>query len=587
MMSKSVWALLTCAALLFVVSRPALQAAAAKGKPNVIVILTDDQGYGDLGCTGNDIIQTPNIDALWNDSIRLTDFHVNSVCSPSRAALLSGRHASAVGVWHTLAGRDLMRADAVIMPQAFAANGYRTFMAGKWHLGDNHPFRPEDRGFEQVYRIGGGSPGQIADYWGNGLFNTRYWNGTEWETSKGFCTDRQLDSLIRFIDEPKDAPFFIYWATTAMHSPVGAPDEYLAKYADLDKERQTFYGMVSNLDWNVGRLRAALKQRGLNDNTILIYLSDNGSACDKKGKAGAYNAGLRGKKGSVYEGGHRVPCLIHWPDGKLTGGSDRPQLAAHFDLFPTLTELCGIAAPKSAAFDGHSLAPLLKNPDHPWPDRTLITEAKVNKRSRPYDSSAIMSGPWRLVNQGRELYDLRNDPGQTTDVAAKRPTQVARLRKSYEDWYETLEPGFSDVARIVIGSPRANPVRLTSMDVHAIGDAAGKTVWNQKGVLTAARHRGLWKLQIARAGDYRISLRRWPAESGLKFADTPRNGTPVTYQEARLRIGGHKLTLPVDASSEQITFSVSLKAGPTDLDAVLVTDDGNESTAYFVVVGRE
>tara|TARA_R110000850_G_scaffold159723_5_gene284052 strand:+ start:3207 stop:4991 length:1785 start_codon:yes stop_codon:yes gene_type:complete len=556
----------------------------AKAPPNVIVILTDDQGYGDLGCTGNEILQTPNIDALWDDSIRLTDFHVNSVCSPSRAALMSGRHASAVGVWHTLAGRDIMRADATIMPQTFAANGYHTFMAGKWHLGDNYPFRPEDRGFDQVYRIGGGSPGQIADYWGNSLFDTRYWNGNEWEPSKGFCIDRQLDSLVRFIDQPQKKPFFIYWASTAMHSPVGAPEEYLAKYADLDGELQTFYGMASNLDWNIGRLRSALEERNLADNTILLYLSDNGSACDKKGEFDAYNAGLRGKKGSTYEGGHRVPCLIHWPAGGLIGGSDRPQLTAHYDLFPTLMELCGLTAPESATFDGQSLAPLLNDAETNWPNRTLITEAKINKRDRPYDSSAIMSGSWRLVNQAEELYDLSSDPAQTTDVAANHPELTERLRQSYNTWYETLKPTFPDVARIIVGAPQANPARLTCMDLHAINENGGKTVWNQKGVLTAARNYGVWKIDVAIAGTYTISLRRWPSESGLKFSDTPHKGTPMTYREAQLKIGPHDLTQVIDPHTSKVAFTITLESGPTDLDAVLIQADGKKTTAYFVTI---
>ena len=555
-------------------------------RPNVIVLLTDDQGYRDLACTGNEIIRTPHLDRLHAESVRLTDFHVNSVCSPSRAALLSGRYASAVGVWHTLGGRDLMSADAVIMPQVFAANGYRTLMVGKWHLGDNYPFRPEDRGFEKVYRIGGGSPGQIADYWGNGIFDTHYWTGKNWEESKGFCTDTQFDRVLQFLaDKGDDRPFFIYLSTTAVHSPIGAPDEYLQMYDGLSKELRSFYGMVSNLDWNVGRLRSALDDLGLSENTLLIYLSDNGSACDKKGTAGAYNAGMRGKKGSQYEGGHRVPCFIHWPAGGFPQAADVTQLTAHIDLLPTLAHACELGIPANEEWDGTSLLPLLRNPDAEFPSRTLVTEAKVNKRERPFDSGVVMRGSKRLVNRGTELYDIIHDPSQKTDVSSTSPELVRQMRSAYEKWYRSLAPSFAKIPSIIIGSPKANPARLTAMDVHTTKDiAGGKTVWNQKGVQQGAHNRGVWELTVAEAGDYRISLQRWPSESGLRFRDTPHKARAAEYREARIQIADHQLTQPIDSNSQSVDFHVRLKTGPTQLDAVLIESDDSITTAYFVTI---
>jgi arylsulfatase A-like enzyme len=565
----------------------AASACAADNKPNVILVLTDDQGYGDLGCTGNKVIQTPNMDRLYDDSVRLTDFHVNSVCSPSRAAILTGQYASRVGVWHTLGGREVVRPDAVMMPQLFADNGYRTLMVGKWHLGDNFPFRPEDRGFDEVFRIGGGSIGQLPDYWENGLWDTHYWNGKQWEPSSGFCTDTQFTAALRFIERNKESPFFMYLSTTALHRPVGAPEDDLAKYDGQSKEIQSFYAMASNLDANLGRLRQTLADHRLEDNTLLIFMSDNGSACDKKGTAGAFNAGMRGKKGSLYEGGHRVPCFIRWPNGGISGGSDVDALTAHIDLLPTLIDACELDVSRDMRFDGRSLLPLLRGRAANWNNRVLITESKVNDRSRQFDSSAVMSGSWRLVNKGKELYNVAADPGQENDLSAEHGDRVAGLRRQYEDWYKSVAKGFEDVSRIVIGAHQENPVRLTCMDVHPMGEEhSGKAVWNQKGVLTAQRYRGLWKLEAVASGTYEISLRRWPLESGLAFQDIPNKGQLVVYKEARLSVGNGEVVLPIDMNSTRVTFAVQIEKGLLDMDAVLIDAQGQISSAYYVEINR-
>jgi arylsulfatase A-like enzyme len=565
----------------------AASACAADNKPNVILVLTDDQGYGDLGCTGNKVIQTPNMDRLYDDSVRLTDFHVNSVCSPSRAAILTGQYASRVGVWHTLGGREVVRPDAVMMPQLFADNGYRTLMVGKWHLGDNFPFRPEDRGFDEVFRIGGGSIGQLPDYWENGLWDTHYWNGKQWEPSSGFCTDTQFTAALRFIERNKESPFFMYLSTTALHSPVGAPEDDLPKYDGQSKEIQSFYAMASNLDANLGRLRQTLADHRLEDNTLLIFMSDNGSACDKKGTAGAFNAGMRGKKGSLYEGGHRVPCFIRWPNGGISGGSDVDALTAHIDLLPTLIDACELDVSRDMRFDGRSLLPLLRGRAANWNNRVLITESKVNDRSRQFDSSAVMSGSWRLVNKGKELYNVAADPGQENDLSAEHGDRVAGLRRQYEDWYKSVAKGFEDVSRIVIGAHQENPVRLTCMDVHPMGEEhSGKAVWNQKGVLTAQRYRGLWKLEAVASGTYEISLRRWPLESGLAFQDIPNKGQLVVYKEARLSVGNGEVVLPIDMNSTRVTFAVQIEKGLLDMDAVLIDAQGQISSAYYVEINR-
>jgi arylsulfatase A-like enzyme len=557
----------------------------AAQRPNVVLILTDDQGYGEVGAHGNDLIKTPELDKLHDEGVRLVNFHVNNVCSPSRAALMTGKYSTHVGVWHTLGGRDMVYPDETMMPQVFADNGYKTQMIGKWHIGDSFPYRPEDRGFQEVYRIGGGSPGQVADYWENSLFDMHYWNGSAWEQSKGFCTDTQFDAAIDFIDRNKDKPFFTYISCTAVHSPIGAPDEYLAMYEGQSKEVQTFYGMVSNLDWNIGRLRTFLKENGLAENTILVFMTDNGSACDKKNAYNTFNADMRGKKGSDYDGGHRVPCFIYWPDGGLPNGADIEPVTAHIDRLPTFVDACSLKA--NIESDGTSLLPLLKKPKTKL-DRILVTEGKVGDRSEMYASSCVMQGDWRLV-KGKELFNVAKDPGQENDVAKTNPEIVERLRGGYEVWHEKMAKGFERESRSVIGDPKCNPARLYCMDLHAFPKTGkkknkGKVVWNQKAVKKGEPYHGIWELDVAQAGTYEISLRRFPAESGLKFSDTPNKGADVEYKTAELKIGAVSKKMPVDMSSDRVTFCIELKEGPAELDAVLIDSKGRKTSAYYVDV---
>ena len=351
--------------------------AAVGGRPNVVLILTDDQGYGDLGCTGNPVLKTPHLDRLYRDSVRLANFHVDPTCSPTRAALMTGRYSTRTGVWHTVMGRHMPRADERMMPQVFAENGYATAIFGKWHLGDNFPFRPRDRGFQEALIHGGGGVGQIPDYWGNDYFDDTYSRDGRPEKFSGYCTDVFFREATRFIESHRDRPFFVELATNAPHGPYRVADEWREPYAskvDGDAELATFYGMIANIDDNVGRLRRRLEELGLADDTLLIFLTDNGTAhgatfSDARGNDGklvsGYNAGMRGRKGSPYEGGHRVPCFLHWPAGKLTGGRDVDGLSAHLDLLPTLIDLCGLGAVPTSRVRRHQPA---RRVDRPCPD---------------------------------------------------------------------------------------------------------------------------------------------------------------------------------------------------------------------------
>ena len=305
----------------------------AQDRPNVILILTDDQGYGDLGSQGNPFIQTPHLDQFYTESVRLSDFHVDPVCTPTRAALLTGRYSIRTGAWRTGAGRAFLRRDEVTLADVFAAAGYRTGMFGKWHLGDNYPYRPHDRGFQEAVWHRHGAIGMSGDAWGNDYLDDIYQRNGEREQFTGYCTDVFFDEAFKFMEVNRDRPFFVYLSTNAPHNPYIVPDQYSAPYRSkgLSAQLANFMGMVTNIDENVGRLLRKLKEWDLEDNTILIFMTDNGALGGIRMENGdsdgfplepwsRFGANLRGRKGSPYEGGHRVPFFLRWPQGGLGGG---------------------------------------------------------------------------------------------------------------------------------------------------------------------------------------------------------------------------------------------------------------------------
>ena len=339
--------------LLLVILAASIVSAAEK--PNVVIVITDDQGYGDLSCHGNPILKTPKLDELYAESVRLKDYHVSPTCSPTRSAFLTGHWTNRTGVWHTIMGRSMLRENEVTMGQIFKDSGYATGMFGKWHLGDNYPYRPEDRGYTEVMRHGGGGVGQTPDYWDNAYFDGSYWHNGKPEAVKGFCTDVFFDYAKRFIKSSKEAgkPFLAYIATNAPHGPMHAPEEFAKPYESVKNVGlQHFYGMIANIDDNVGKMRAFLDDEGLTDNTIFIFTTDNGSSSGWR----TFNAGMRAGKGSEYDGGHRVPFFMHWPKGKLTGGRDVEPITAHVDVVPTLIDICGLQSPSAVKFDGTTVS---------------------------------------------------------------------------------------------------------------------------------------------------------------------------------------------------------------------------------------
>lgn len=564
----------------FHLSPAATSTPGGRTPPNVVLVVTDDQGYGDLGCHGNPVLRTPNLDVLYRRSARLTDFHVGPTCAPTRASLMTGRYCNRTGVWHTIMGRSLLRRDEVTMADVFAACGYRTGIFGKWHLGDNYPYRPQDRGFHEVLIHGGGGVGQTPDAWGNDYFDDTFLHNGAPEKFSGYCTDVWFDGAIRFIEDNRDRPFFAYLATNAPHSPYRVPERYSRPYRDKDVPNADFYGMIANIDENVGRLLDRLKSLALEDNTIVIFMTDNGTAAGFLRDKG-FNAHMRGTKGSEYDGGHRVPCFIRWPAGGLDGGRDVSRLTSHIDLLPTLIELCKLPSPAGVTFDGASILPLLKANEGRWPDRVVVTDSQRIERPQKWRQCAVMTDRWRLVN-GRELYDISADPGQKNDVSREHAEVVRELRDAYEKWWLDVSVRFDAYCDIVIGSDKENPSSLTSHDWHE----ADPSPWNQTHILQGVEANGFWTVEVERAGEYEFSLRRWPKEADTPIHAAIPGGRAIQATRARLEIGQIRLETPVSEYAKEAVFRVGLEPGRMKLQTWFIGQDAAPRGAYYVYVKR-
>lgn len=569
--------------------------------PNVILIITDDQGYGDLACHGNSIIQTPAIDRLFTESIRLKNYHVSPECSPTRASLLTGRYSNRTGVWHTVMGRSLLRKDEMTMADVFQSNGFKTGIFGKWHLGDNYPFRPQDRGFDEVVINGGGGVGNTPDYWDNDYFDDTYWRNGKPEKFHGYCTDIWFDEAMKFVETNKNDPFFCYLTTNAPHDPFHIEDKYSTPYLDqgVPDYRAQFYGMITNIDENIAKLESKLKKLGIRDNTIFIFMTDNGtsggvSTDENRFPTGGFNAGMRGQKGSVYDGGHRVPCFIRWPDGIGGGGSDVNRLTAHIDILPTLIELCELKTTEEVQFDGTSITPLLKDAVTNWPDRIIITDRQRIEHPEKWRRNVTMTDQWRLVN-GMELYDMNMDPGQKNDVAEQYPDVVAKLRNAYERWWNDVSERFDEFCEIIIGSDKENPVRLTSHDLHD-GQEGRTVVWDQPLVREALQSSGFWAIDVAQTGTYEFVLRRWPEEIDKPVNATIPEGGPIpggipypkgraiNVTNARIKIAEVEKTKSVSENETAVLFRLQLQAGKTRLQTWFTDDKGQSRSAYYVYI---
>ena len=586
----------------------ALAGCAAPRPPNVIVIVTDDQGYGDMSVHGNPELSTPQLDRLAREGVRLDDFHVDPTCSPTRAALMTGRYSARVGVWLTYAGRNHLRRDELTMADVFKHNGYRTAIFGKWHLGDNYPFRPWDRGFGESLIHGGGVAGETPDAWGNDYFDDTYFRNGQPEQVRGYSTDIWFDEAIKFVMANEDHPFFIYLATNTPHNPFNVPPVYMQPYLDagLPNDRARFFGMINVIDENIGRLRTRLESSGLARNTMILFMTDNGTTAGYTGDrdgwpSSGYNAGMRGRKGTVYEGGHRAAMFINWPGGELEDGLVIDELAAHIDVLPTLVELAGLELPRPVEFDGVSLARNLRGAAKMSADRTLVVHNQA-RFGQPVGEGrmikdkdyAVLTERWRMV--GNALYEIGIDPGQRADVADDHPEIVSELTRAYEDWWDSVSEGSDAHVPVVIDPARQSEVLLTAQGWH------GDTVpYNQQHVRAGAGGTGYWMIDVAQPGRYRIELRRWPRDLDLPLAasvpppELPAGADPefelylldsktLDATSAGLIAGPHTLMQSVTSDDKAAVFEVDLEPGEQTLEGWFTANEGKNWGAYYIYI---
>ncbi len=569
----------------------AIAGQALAAQPNVVIVLTDDQGYGDLSCHGNPIVKTPEMDRLYSQSVRFTDFHASPMCTPTRSQLMSGRDALDNGAMNVSSGRTMLRRGIPTMADVFAGSGYRTAIFGKWHLGDVCPYRPQDRGFHKAVWYPSSHISSAPDYWNNDYFDPhfRLENG-EVRQFKGYCTDILFDEAMAWMkDRGKTGePFFAYVALNAAHGPLYVPDKYRKLYPSLDRDLASFFGMIANIDENLGRLEKMLQESGLRDNTILVFMTDNGGTVGVK----TFNAGMQGRKITLWEGGHRVPCFIRWPAGGLGQPRDVSELAHVQDLLPTFVELCSLKAPPDPKWDGASLAGLLRGTQTQLPDRMLVVQFSRMDHPVPIKGdAAVLWKRWRWL-EGKKLYDLSSDPGQERNVADAHPDIVARMREHYEKWWADLEPNLNTFSDLTIGSD-AEPVTLLSA-----ADWQDVFLDQQRQVRAGLTRGGPWGLEVARDGQYVFELRRWPREANVPLTaglppfkqvdGTLQEGVALPIAKAKLRVGTFEQSREVKPDDTSVSFVVPLNKGKSKAETWFYDAAGKQLCgAYYVYVQRK
>ncbi len=464
--------------------------------PNILLVMTDDQGYGDLSLHDNDSLHTPVLDQLALEGIQFERFYVSPVCAPTRASLLTGRYHLRTGTSWVTHRKEVMRTSEVTLAEYLKEAGYRTGIFGKWHNGSQYPNDPIGQGFDEFL-------GFCAGHWNN-YFDTRLQRGQEMVPTKGYITDVLTDAALDFIRRDDGRPFFCYVPYNAPHSPFQVPDPYYRFQLSqgLTPRNAAIYGMVENIDANMGRLLAALEEEGIAEETIVVFLSDNGPNGNR------FNGGMRGWKGQVHEGGVRVPCFVRWR-GNLPAGRKVSELAAHIDLLPTLMELAGLPLDTVNAIDGRSLAPLMRDTAPSWPERAIFN---VHTEGEPRLFPGAMRTPtYRLVidrNNTTQLYHMLEDPGQEVDIAEGQRRVADSLRQLYEAWFLDVSARGFDPLPIPVGYEQAPRVELPAPEAELYGGLAfaGRMGWANDYIIDwgADSDRAVWSLYVAEAGTYAV-----------------------------------------------------------------------------------
>ncbi|GAB5560017.1 MAG: arylsulfatase [Synoicihabitans sp.] len=551
-----------------------LAVSALQASPNVILIMTDDQGYGDFGIHGNALINTPHLDQLARESASMSDFYVSPVCSPTRANLMTGRYNYRTGVVDTFKGRSMMHPDETTIAEVLADAGYATGIFGKWHLGDNYPLRASDQGFQETYLHRGGGLAQPSEPIEN---KRRYTNPILFHNNQaiethGYCTDLYFEAASHFINKSVDQekPFFAYIATNAPHSPFhDVPEALYQKYRamdlspimrDKDGDQDTvarIFAMIENIDENMGRLLDQLDRRNITRDTIVIYLNDNGPNGDR------FTGPFRGQKNRVFEGGIRSPLWVRWP-ARLSAGTVSDRVAAHYDLMPTILAATGVATPANLELDGRSLLALLEGKSPRWLDRDIFIQAHRGDAPIAGHNMAMRSQNWKLLRHTGfhndhpdpsvpfELYDMSVDQGETNNLAEKRPEIVTAMRKRYQTWFadvSSTRPDNYAPPRMHLGDGRNNQLTLSWQNRREIDNGFE------------------WHVATDVSGDYQIEL-EWAEPTGQK--------------EVKLSIGSHAFSVKIaEGTMRYKSETLTLPAAPHNLK-MSVTPNKRTDPPYFV-----
>lgn len=560
--------------------------AIANERPNVILMMTDDQGIGDFGINGNTLIETPNIDAMAAKSGSLTTFYVSPVCSPTRASLMTGRYNQRTRCIDTWLGRSMMEPDEFTLAEALKAAGYRTGLFGKWHLGDCYPMRPQDQGFDQVLMHRGGGLAQPSEPLEN---ERRYTDPILFDETgkavktKGFCTDVYIDAALEFIGKGTEKPFFVYLPTNAPHGPYhDVPEELRQHYmtkdltalqanppkgerkAQMQDQLARIAAMITNEDQNVGRVMAHLVKNGLLKNTLVIRMNDNGPNTMR------YVGEMRGMKTNVHEGGVRSPFWMHWPT-KIRAGMKVDALTAHIDVMPTILEACDAKAGPHA-LDGRSFLGLFTAPETAtWPNRQLVIQSHRGTSAKRYHHFMLRDGDWKLLHASGfgkesfdgepkfELYNLKEDPEERKNVATEQPAVLARLKRDYGAWFadvSSTRPDNYAPPRVIVGTEHENPTALTRQDWLG-------TTWRGGAM-------GHWVVDVSK-----------PVTAQIEVVFHP---NVVTGGDAAIMLKVGEKVLQQTSKADVIQFDkIKLIKGEVKLEAIR-SEDGKDVGAYQLLV---
>ncbi len=564
--------------------------------PNVIVILVDDQGYGDFAVHGNPVIKTPNLDKFHDESVRLTDFHVAPMSSPTRGQLMTGWDAMRNGCTAVCEGRSMPDADIPMMPQFFKEAGYSTGHFGKWHMGDSYPYRPHDRGFDVSLHLPGWGISSLPDFFHNSYFDPKLRLNDEIVQKEGYSADVIFDEAMEWIKKCKEQgkPSFTYIASNTPHAPEYVAEEYSDPYNKIGEFEgksvpANFYGMIANLDDNMAKLDEFLIENNMKENTIVIYTSDNGTQNTLAMKL--YNAGMKGQKCSVFEGGHRAPCFIRWPEGGLLHGQDVDQMTVIQDLLPSLVDMCNLYDGQIPQTDGVSLKSILTDENAKLEDRMKVVHYRYKLKDGKWENAAVLWNKWRLTAPDA-LFDISKDPHQDNNVAEQFPEVVEAMSAHYDAWYDEAKELYKKDRVIIVGSDISNPIELTAND------------WNggycdNMNRLYAGKERGYHNIYVDQAGEYEIRMSRWQLDSGIELCgydpelirpsdniymkpvDPSLAAKPIA--KAQLIVGDYDQTIDTKSTDKVATFSLNLEKGLNKIEGIFLDKESNPICGAFYI----